>query len=153
MKPSLYFPLFVDLSAKKIVVIGAGTIARRRVQVLSDFTEHITVIASDIHADIQILANEGKLTVIQKKYEGSDINDADIVLAATNDVILNQKIAEHCIQKHILVNNCSDRSQCDFYFPGIIHTGDIVIGVTANGKDHGKAKQMTEQIKKILNRE
>lgn len=153
MKPSLYFPLFVDLSAKKIVVIGAGAIAKRRVQVLSDFTEHITVIASDIHPDIQILENEGKLTVIQKNYEHSDIDDADIVLAATNDEILNQKIVEQCRQKHILVNNCSDRNQCDFYFPGVIHTDEMVIGVTTNGKDHIKAQKMTEQIKKALNLE
>ena len=151
MKPSLYFPLFVDLSEKKIVIIGAGKIAGRRAQVLSEFAEHITVIAPDISPDIQLLADTGKLKVIQKIYEDADIDEADIVLAATNDEILNQEIAEHCRKKHIIVNNCSDRSQCDFYFPGVIHTDDIVIGVTANGKNHIKVKKVTEQIKKVLN--
>ena len=99
------------------------------------------------------------ITVIQvyatiindEEAEDADIDEADIVLAATNDEILNQEIAEHCRKKHIIVNNCSDRSQCDFYFPGVIHTDDIVIGVTANGKNHIKVKKVTEQIKKVLN--
>ena len=150
MSHNLYFPLFVDLSEKKIAVIGAGAVASRRVRVLCEFAEHITVIAPDIHPDIQSLADAGRLTVIRKCYESADIDSADMVLAAANDKKLNGEIAELCRQKRIPVNNCSDRSQCDIYFPGVIHTDDVVIGVTANGKDHAKAKQVTEHIRKAL---
>ncbi|MBR0365511.1 MAG: bifunctional precorrin-2 dehydrogenase/sirohydrochlorin ferrochelatase [Clostridia bacterium] len=150
MSQNLYFPLFVDLSEKRIVVIGAGTIAKRRVKALYDFAGQITVVAPEIHPDIQKLANTDKLKTIRKCYESADLDDADIVLAATNDKIVNREIAELCKEKHIPVNNCSDREQCDFYFPGIIHTENDVIGVTASGQDHAKAKEITEKIKKAL---
>ena len=151
MSKSLYFPLFVDLSEKRIVVIGAGTIAKRRINVLYDFAEQITVIAPEIHPDIEMLADTGKLRIVRKNYESADLDDADIVFAATNDKKVNREIAKLCRERHIPVNNCSDRDQCDFWFPGVIHTEAAVIGVTANGRDHAKAKQITERIKKALN--
>ena len=142
--------MFVDLSEKRIVVIGAGTIASRRIRVLYDFADKIRVIAPEIHPDIQMLANTDKLKIVRKCYESTDFDNADIVLAATNDKNVNNEITELCRQKHIPVNNCSDRSRCDFYFPGVIRTDDVVIGVTANGNDHVKAKQVTEQIGKLM---
>lgn len=150
MSQNPYFPLFVDLSEKKIVVIGAGTIAKRRIKVLYDFVGQITVIAPEIHPDIQKLANTGKLKTVRKCYESADIDGADIVLAATNNKTVNREIAKLCRERHIPVNNCSDKEQCDFYFPGIIHTENAVIGVTASGQDHAKAKEITEKIKKAL---
>ncbi|MBQ3425704.1 MAG: bifunctional precorrin-2 dehydrogenase/sirohydrochlorin ferrochelatase [Clostridia bacterium] len=152
MSQGLYFPLFIDLSKKKIVVIGAGTIAKRRIRALYDFVGQITVVAPEIHPDIQKLANTDKLKTVRKLYESADIDDADIVLAATNDKIVNREIAELCKEKHIPVNNCSERKQCDFYFPGVIHTENVVIGVTASGQDHAKAKEIKEKIKEALDK-
>ena len=101
MSQSLYFPLFIDLSKKKIVVIGAGTIAKRRIRTLYDFVGQITVVAPEIHPDIQKLANTDKLKTIRKCYDSADLYDADIVLAATNDKKVNREIAELCREKHI----------------------------------------------------
>ena len=147
------FPVFIDLSTKHVVVVGAGKIAARRVAVLTQFTPHITVIAPEVHSDIEALAAAGRLRLIRRTYETTDINDADIVLAATDDAELNATICNDCRLRDIPVNASSDRALCDYYFPGIVRKGNIVIGVTASGEDHTCAKRVTEQIRNILNKE
>ena len=145
------FPMFIDLSTKHVVVIGAGKIAARRAAVLTQFTPHITVIAPEVHPDIEALAAAGKLRLIRRVYEATDLSSADVVLAATDDAGLNAAICEDCRLCGIPVNALSDKALCDFYFPGIVREGSVVVGVTASGEDHSHARRVTEQIRNVLN--
>ena len=141
-----YFPLFVDLSEKKIVVIGAGNIAARRIKTLTQFTRQIKVVAPAIHPSIKELAEEFSLILERKLYEREDIYSADIVIAATDDAKLNEEIHSVCKCLGILVNVISDRNKCDFHFPGVIKREQLVIGVNAGGKNHKLAKEIREKI-------
>ena len=147
------FPMFVDLSAKHVVVVGAGKIAARRVAVLAQFTPHITVIAPEVHADIEALAAEGRVRLVRRAYDMTDISGADIVLAATDDAELNATICDDCRLRDIPVNVSSDRTLCDFYFPGIVREGNLVVRVTAGGEDHARARRVTGQIRNVLSEE
>ena len=77
-----YFPMFVDLTDKKVVVAGAGTIAKRRIRAMLEFTEHLTVIAPEVNPELRTLEEQGKLTVLRKAYEREDLYDAALVIAA-----------------------------------------------------------------------
>lgn len=147
---SLYFPLFVDLREKKIVVIGAGTIALRRVKTLMDFSDHITVIAPDMHPEFKNLEKCKNIQLLHKEYQREMILDADMVLAATDNAELNQEIYGVCKCLGILVNVCSDKTKCDFYFPGIVKQDSVVVGITASGKNHGLAKEVRNKIETCL---
>lgn len=149
-RQKLYFPMFVDLSDKKVVVAGAGTIAKRRIRTLIDFTDHLVVIAPEVNKELKDLEAEGKLTILRKNYEREDIYDAALVIAATNDKKVNQDIYSACKCLGILVNVCNDKNKCDFYFPGIISDEDLVVGISASGRDHRKSKAMTEQIQRLF---
>ncbi len=109
-----YFPLFIDLSEKKLVVFGAGRIARRRITVLSQFTPALTVIAPDCLPEVE------------------------------------DRIHGDCIKRGITVNVSTDRSKSDFYFPGVARKGNIVVGVTASGKDHAGARKVSEKMRELL---
>lgn len=74
----------------------------------------------------------------------------DLVIIATNDPNVNNKVAALCRQSKILVNHAGDQGQCDFYFPGIVKKGRVVVGVTASGNSHRQAKQVTKQIRDML---
>ena len=78
-----YFPMFVDISHKKVVVVGAGTIAKRRIRTLVDFTENLTVIAPEVNPELLELQSQGKILILKKQYQREDIYDADLVIAAT----------------------------------------------------------------------
>lgn len=145
-----YFPMFIDLSDKKVVVAGAGTIAKRRIRTLIDFTDHLVVIAPEVNKELKDLEAEGRLTILRKNYEREDIYDAALVIAATNDRKVNQDIYSACKCLGILVNVCNDKNKCDFYFPGIVSDENVVVGISASGQEPKKAKAVTEQIQAMF---
>lgn len=145
-----YFPMFIDLTEKKVVVAGAGTIAKRRIRSLLNFTNHLTVIAPEVNKELKSLEADGLLTILKRKCEMEDFYNADLVIAATNDAQINNAIYDTCRKQGILVNVCSDKQKCDFYFPGIAMKDQVVVGITASGKDHKRAKALVEQIRSIL---
>ena len=145
MREELYFPLFVDLTKKSIIVIGAGKIAARRVKSLLPFVGDMKVIAPEVSSEITEMAaaSEGALVIEQRPFESSDLDGADMVLAVTNDKELNK-------EKKILVNVSHEKELCDFYFPGVVQKDNVVIGITASGKDHSEARKVTEQIRAMM---
>ncbi len=145
-----YFPMFVDISSYNIVVVGGGAIASRRVKTLTSFNDHVTVVAPELSGELADLAAAGTIRWKEKKYDREDILNADMVLACTDDGNVNRDIYVACRCLGIRVNNCSDCTQCDFYFPGVITDEETVIGVTAGGTDHRKAREVTEKIRGIL---
>ena len=145
-----YFPMYVDLSEKKVYIVGAGTIAKRRVRSLCAFSDHVTVVAPEVNPELNKMEKNGRIRILRKKCENKDIVDGDIVIAASNDRSLNEEIYDFCKKKNILVNVCNDKTRCDFYFPGLIMDDEVVIGVVANGHSHKKARFVIEKIKEIL---
>ena len=152
MKTKRYFPMFIDLSDKKIVVVGGGNIATRRVRTLLQFTRNITAIAPKCTMELQELGKTGYVHLITRPVKRSDFDMAYMVIAATNDWKLNDEIHRICKEQGIYVNVASDREQCDFYFPGIYMQDEFVVGITASGLDHKKAKKIREEIQKVLER-
>lgn len=145
-----YFPLFVDLSRKTVVVVGGGAIAKRRICTLMAFTPNITVIAPAIHPELEPLVAQGRIQYQARTYRPADLERAGLVLAATGDAQCNQEIVRHCRARGIPVNTASDHTQCDFFFPGVVRQENVVVGVTASGKDHHQAREVTEQIRQWL---
>ena len=109
-----------------------------------------TVVAPEVNPELNTLEQEGRIAILRKKFELKDIADADLVIAATNDHTLNNDIYEYCIGENILVNVCNDKQKCDFYFPGLAVTDQVVVGVTANGTNHKMAKKVVEKIREML---
>lgn len=142
--------MFVNLENKKIVVAGGGNIATRRVKTLLKFTRNITVIAPKMTAELQELGKIGQIITVFRPVKRSDFAQAYMVIAATNDWKINDEIYRICKQEGVYVNVVSDKEKCDFYFPGIFMQDDLVVGITASGLDHKKARRLREEIEKAL---
>lgn len=149
--PGHWFPLFTNILGKKIIVIGAGKIAKRRIQALSNFDCKIKVVSMEALPEVVELAEVDKLELQLKSYEPSDLDGADYVLAASNSKELNYEIYLECKKKKIPVNVADDKGKSDFYFPGIVRKNGVTVGVTAEGKNHGLAKKATRAIGHCLN--
>lgn len=149
----LYFPMFVDLSDKKVVVVGAGTIAKRRIRAMVEFTNHLVMIAPEVNPELRELEEAGKLTILRKPYEREDLYDAALVIAATNDNRTNQDIYAACKCLGIPVNVFSDKSKCDFFFPTLVTQEDVVIGINAKGSKKRRQKGIAALIRKLLDQE
>lgn len=164
----MYFPLFLDLSHKEILVVGSGMIARRRIRTLLDFAGHITIVAPHAAKNIHIDAAKGAaaddpraargstdselsgVTFLERCFEERDLDGKDLVIAATDDARLNNRISEKCRERGILVNVCTGVEDCDFLFPSVIEEKQVVIGVNASGRDHSLVKNTRKQIEELL---
>ncbi len=145
-----YFPLFVNLEGKEILIFGAGAIAARRIRGLIDFGAKLTVVAPKACAPIRELSGKGALTWRVGEYGPGMLKGAFLVLAATDQKDVNEAVWRECREAGIPVNVCSDREKCDFYFPGLAVAGDVVAGVTAGGENHRLAREVTERIRRVL---
>lgn len=153
-----YFPMFIDIEGKHILVVGAGKIALRRVQTLLQFRARIKVIAREIPKEqkeaFHLLVSEGKIVLEEKAFEESDLTEAlFLVLAATNVKKLNHEICMLCRKRKILANTATDRTDCDFYFPAVAVQEELVVGITGDGSDHRKVAETAARIRKVLEME
>ena len=142
--------MFVDLSDKKIVVVGGGNIATRRIKTLLQFTRNITAVATKTTMELHELVKAGFVNLINRPVKRSDFAMAFMVIAATNDWKLNDEIYRVCKEEGIYVNVADDKSKCDFYFPGIYMQDEVVVGITASGLNHKKARRVRVAIQEAM---
>ena len=150
MKNKRFFTMFVDLSDKKIVVVGGGNIATRRIKTLLQFTRNITAVAPKTTMELHELGKAGFVNLINRPVKRSDFTMAFMVIAATNDWKLNDEIYRVCKEEGIYVNVADDKSKCDFYFPGIYMQDEVVVGITASGLNHKKARKVRVAIQEAM---
>ncbi|MCB7303019.1 bifunctional precorrin-2 dehydrogenase/sirohydrochlorin ferrochelatase [Bariatricus massiliensis] len=148
----MYFPMFVDLSDKRIVIVGGGNVAARRVETLLRFATDITVVAPQISRRLQELGRAGSIRCAYRAYDRADIREADMVLAATDSGEVNRGVWEDCREeerqsgRRILFNSASDKGMCDFYFPAVVETDGVMIGINSAGRNPAKVKQVRQRI-------
>lgn len=140
----LRFPLFLDLTGKKVVLVGGGTIAARRIGTLRLFGCEIVVIAPELKAKA-----EG-VTWLQRPYEPGDLEGAVMAIAATDDRQVNHQVGEEARRLGIPVSVADCEAECSFYFPAICTGEDLVAGVVSSGKDHHKTARAAREIRKVL---
>lgn len=139
-----YFPMFINIEEKECVIIGGGMVAFRKVEALLEFGASITVVAKDICEQIDALKD--KINIKQKDYQTADIEEAYLVIAATNDTDLNTRISKEAGNRKIPVNVVDVLEECSFIFPAFLKKGDVAIGITSSGK----SPIISQRIKKII---
>ena len=145
-----HFPLFFDLRGKHIVFVGGGQIAERRVRVLAGFAGEKTVIAPALTEGLEEFAAAGEITAVRRGYEPGDLAGADLVFACTGVTEVNEQVVADARAAGIPVNDSENKELCDFWFPGVVTEGNVIVGLTASGEDHKKARRIREQITEML---
>jgi len=145
-----YFPLFMDMSGLKVLVIGGGVIAAEKLEKLVDFTKEITVITKEVSEGADQLIKKYSLTLHQRMYQTGDINGFDIVIVATDTVELHKAIYEESRSERILVNSVDNTDYCDFIFPSYVQKGDLTIAFSTGGASPAFAKQIRRHFEKII---
>lgn len=140
------FPLCINLEDKRFLIVGYGRIAKRKLKAISEFTSNITVISKE---GAEGLAREG-IKVVNKCFDYKDLEGFDFVITATGSREQDEAIVAACKSRGIPVNAADDREECDFFLPGIIKRGDLVVSVSTSGKSPAYSKHLREQIEDII---
>ena len=146
-----FFPVSIDLNNKNILVIGAGKIALRKVETLMSYNCNILVITKDILEEKFLeLEKSNKIKILKnQKFEEKFLQDIFLVIAATNNEVLNKNISQLCMSKNILVNNITSKDDMSVRFVSIYEKDDIQIAISANGNPK-KAVEIKNKIKDIF---
>lgn len=147
------FPVFLKLNNLHTVLIGGGNVGLEKLTaiVTNSPSARVTVIANKFLPDVHTLASGcSGITVIQKAFVDTDLDKADIVVAATNDAELNTYIRESAHERKLLVNVADKPDLCDFYLGSIVQKGDLKLAISTNGKSPTVAKRLREVLDQSL---
>ena len=125
-----YFPFFVDISDKKILIVGGGKVALRKAEKLLSFGADVAAVSPVFCKEFAAL--EGVMLNC-REFTDSDIDGAFAVIAATDDRALNAHIYRLCSGRNILVNTVDDPENCGFYFPALVQSGSVTVGISTGG--------------------
>lgn len=140
------FPLCINLENKSFVVVGSGRIAMRKLAAIRQFTDKIKIITKEpIKEDLY----DG-IEIERKTFDEDDLEGADFVITATGSRERDEAIVASCKAKGIPVNAADDREECDFFLPGIIKRGDLVVSVSTTGKSPAYSRYLREQIEDMI---
>ncbi|MDG1693365.1 MAG: siroheme synthase CysG [Porticoccaceae bacterium] len=137
-----FLPLFHNLNGKRVIVIGGGEIALRKVRLVAEASALITIVAKEYCADlVEIRDSNAKkgihnLELITAPYQQQYIEnypEAVLVIAATNDPELNREVSKHAQQAHMLSNVVDDPGFSTVIFPSIVDRSPIQIAISSGG--------------------
>ena len=144
------FPVFLKLHQLHTLIVGGGFVGEEKITaVLNNSPEaRITLVAPEIRPEIKALVSQyPKLTLIQKPFNETDLDGKDLVIAATNDKVVNTYIKQVAKARKILANVADTPDECDFYLSSIVQKGNLKIAISTNGKSPTVAKR----VKEVLN--
>ena len=146
-----FFPVSIDLNDKNILVIGAGKISLRKIETLLKYNCNITVITKEVLEEKFFdLEKDDKIKILKyQEFEEKFLENTFLVVSATDNKELNDKISKLCMSKNILVNNITSQDNMNLRFMSILSNDDIQISITANGNPK-KAVEVKNKIKEFF---
>ncbi len=147
------FPVFLKLNHLHTVLIGGGNVGLEKLTAIVNNSPNakVTVIALTFLPEVHILAAEYRGVITrQKTFEAGDLDDANIVVAATDDTDLNNYIRDSAHERRLLINVADKPDLCDFYLGSIVQKGDLKIAISTNGKSPTVAKRLKEVLNESL---
>ena len=142
--------MYIDMQNLKVLVVGAGNIAKHKLEKLLDFTTHINIIALRVDSEAKMLIDKHALSLEKRAYKAGDIKGFDIVIVATDTKELHQAIYEEARNTRTLVNSVDNAKYCDFIFPAYVQKGDLSIAFSTGGSSPAFAKHLREHFEQII---
>ncbi|MEX0804592.1 MAG: bifunctional precorrin-2 dehydrogenase/sirohydrochlorin ferrochelatase [Candidatus Binatia bacterium] len=145
-----YYPIFLDLTGRRCVVIGGGSIAERKVEGLLAAGAEITVVSPEMSEGLGLLLMHGSIKHVARKYQNGDLEGYAMAFVATDDEAITAAVFCEARCRGIWVNCADDPSHCDFILPAVIRRGELAIAVSSGGASPALARAVREELEKFL---
>jgi len=145
-----FLPVFYKISAKSCLVVGGGAIAARKVELLLKAEGRVRVVAPEIDDRIREMAASHALEIEQRKFTVGDLTGVVCVIAATNDMEVNQKISEQAQARGIPVNVVDSPNLCSFIMPSMIDRNPVQIAISTGGVSPVLARMLRSKLESCI---
>ena len=145
-----YYPVLLDLTGRRCVMIGGGVIAERRVDALATAGAHVIVISPRLTPALAALAAEGRIEHEARGYREGDLAGADLAFVATDTGEVNAAVAREARERQIWVNAADDPARCTFILPALVRRGDLTVAVATGGSSPALTRAIREELEAYL---
>lgn len=146
-------PIFVKLEGRRCLVVGAGIVASQKIQSLVECGASLSVIAPEAREDVRALAADGRIQWQRRVYQSGDVENHQLVIAATNQPAVNHQVYGHAVAAGILANAVDDPPYCDFYFGSVVRRGPLQIGISTAGESPALSQRLRMELEAALDEE
>jgi siroheme synthase, N-terminal domain len=153
----MWFPLFINLENKKVLVIGGGKVAAKKIEKILEYGADITVVTENV-VEEKLLKLENVKIENNQKIENDKakieklVKGYFLVIAATDNEELNENIANVCDSNGMLINNVSSKVKMNAMFGGIVKNSEFQIAISTSGKNCKRSRAMKSEIQKVLDK-
>ena len=145
-----YLPIFFDVSNKSCLVVGAGAIAVRKVELLLKAGASVRVVTKDMSDSMSSLQQDHDFECVLRAFKETDLDDIALIIAATSDKILNGRISELAQSRNIPVNVVDNTPLCSFIMPSIVDRGPVQIAVSTGGASPVLARILRSKLESTV---
>jgi precorrin-2 dehydrogenase/sirohydrochlorin ferrochelatase len=142
------FPMFMKLTAKQCLVVGAGKVGEPKIAGLIDTGASIQVVAIAATEQVREWAQTGKVKLELRSFSKNDLDGKFLAVAATASPTLNQLVYREAQQRGVLCNVVDVPDLCDFYYPAVVRRGDLQIAISTAGQSPSLAQKIRQQLER-----
>jgi len=135
------------VTGRRCVVVGAGRIAARKIESLLEAGADVTVVAPDVGETVRAWAAEGRIRLVERPFTEADVDDAWLVITATDDPEVNRAVFVAGEARRIFVNSADDPANCSFTLMSVVRRGDIVVTIGTNGRSPALATFLKDHVR------
>jgi uroporphyrin-III C-methyltransferase/precorrin-2 dehydrogenase/sirohydrochlorin ferrochelatase len=145
-----YFPIFLDTSDLDALVIGAGEVAARKIELLLKTHAKITVVAPWVCDTVAGFAKQDKISLHRREYQAADLSNQQIVFIATDNSPLNAQIHDQARIQKVLVNVVDNTPLCQFITPSIVDRSPIIIAMSSGGVAPVLLRYLRQKLESVI---
>lgn len=143
---SNYYPIYLDIENKPILIVGGGTVALRKVETLLEYGALVKIVSPRIIPELQDMVNKEHCEWIPREYSSEDIQDSLLIFSCTEKEEVNAQVAEDAKANNRSVNVVDDPDKCSFIVPSIMTRGDLSIAISTSGSSPIVARQIRQEL-------
>lgn len=143
------YPIMIDVKRFKVLIVGGGKIATRKVRGLVAEGAKPVIIAPEVTEELKELARQGQVSIELRNFRAGDTKDYQIVFICTNDPKVNQTVLAETTDSQ-LVNDTTQQQRSNFFNLATIAKKGFKIGITSQGKSPSQSKKLKQLIEKVL---
>lgn len=146
------YPVFLKVNILNILVVGGGNVGLEKLHFLlkSSPNAKVEVVAKDFLPETEELAKKHGVKITKSRYKKKYLKKRHVVIAATNDKKLNERVHRHAKKRYLLANIADTPELCDFYMGGIVNKGHVKIAISTNGKSPTTAKRLRQFFEEVI---
>lgn len=147
---SAYYPVFLDLTDRPVLVVGGGPVAEGKVEGLLAASANVTVVSPTVTPRLAGWVAAGRIEYLPRPYQDGDVAGRRLALVATDDPTVSGAVAAEGRERGIWVNAADEPARCDFILPAVIRRGRLVVAVSTGGASPAAARAIREELEGYL---